>query len=70
VPRDGTGPDSNGKSDGGDSGRRRSLIALLIVAGLIGLSLYVGHVLRQSSRIEDCEMQGRTNCAPITTDNN
>ena len=68
MPRDGTGPAPNG--DKGDASRRRALIALLVVFVLVGLSLYVGHVLKRSSQTEDCEMQGRTNCEPITTQPN
>jgi hypothetical protein len=33
---------------------------LLVLAGL-----FVEHVLRDSSRLQDCVMQGRTNCAPV-----
>jgi hypothetical protein len=27
--------------------------------------VYLVNVLRDSSRLQDCEMQGRTNCLPI-----
>jgi hypothetical protein len=53
-----------------DSGRRKALAALLVVAALIGISLYVAHVLKTSSDLQDCAMQGRTNCAPIQTNSN
>ena len=66
MPRDGTGREPNG--EGEDVGRRKSLIALLVVLALVGVTLYVGHVLKQSSALEDCEMQGRTNCAPVSAD--
>jgi hypothetical protein len=65
VPRDGVEPKQNGDGGGDDARRRRSLVALLAVVAFVAISLYVGHVLRQSGRLEDCEMQGRTNCAPI-----
>jgi len=67
VPRDGTGREKGEDEDGDETGRRRSLLALIVVVALIGLSLYVGHVLQRSGQLEDCEMQGRTNCAPIAT---
>jgi hypothetical protein len=42
----------------------RSLIAaLLLLASLIVLSLHIIDVLRQSDRLQDCVLQGRTNCA-------
>jgi hypothetical protein len=71
MPRDGTAhePDHDKDHGGGggedDAGRKKAVIALGVVIGLIAISLYIGHVLRQSSTMEDCEMQGRTNCAPI-----
>ena len=68
MPRDGTEPRPNDDDDGHEASRRRSLVALIVVLALIGVSLYVGHVLKSSSQLEDCEMQGRTNCAPITAD--
>ena len=68
VPRDGAEPRSNGDGDGDDARRRKSVIALLAFAALVGISLFIGHVLKQSARLEDCEMQGRTNCAPINPD--
>jgi hypothetical protein len=68
VPRDGAEPRSDDDGNGDDARRRRSVIALLVVAALVGITLYVGHVLKQSARLEDCEMQGRTNCAPINPD--
>lgn len=70
VPRDGGVPSQGNDGDDNDAGRRRALIALLVVVALVGISLYVGHVLRRSSQLEDCEMQGRTNCAPVAVDHN
>ena len=66
MPRDGTGPvPDDDRPDSDDSGRRKAVIALFVVIGLVAASLYVGHVLKRSSDLEDCEMQGRTNCQPI-----
>lgn len=45
--------------------RRPPLAALLVVALLVLGGLYLVHVLRQSSQLQDCVMAGRTNCAPI-----
>ena len=39
------------------------LIAFLLV---IGLGLFLTVKLREMSRIQDCVMSGRTNCAPIS----
>lgn len=58
-------PDPGAEEDDDGSGRRKALIALLVVVALIGISLYVGHVLKGSAEIQDCVMSGRTNCAPI-----
>lgn len=66
MPRDGTARQPEHQDDG-DSGRKKALIALLVVIGLVVASIYVFHVLKKSSDLEDCEMQGRTNCAPIDT---
>jgi hypothetical protein len=73
MPRDGTAREPEHDKDHGrgggedDAGRKKAVIALAAVIGLIAISLYIGHVLRQSSALEDCQMQGRTNCAPVDT---
>ncbi len=68
MPRDGTGPvPEDDRRDSDDAGRRKALIALFVVLGLVVVSFYVGLVLKRSTAIEDCEMQGRTNCEPIDT---
>ena len=42
------------------------MIALLvIVIGVVG-ALWLTHVLSSVSRIQDCAMSGRSNCAPIS----
>jgi hypothetical protein len=38
------------------------LVALVL---LVGGGWFLTHKLRDSARLEDCLMQGRTNCAPI-----
>jgi len=45
--------------------RRRSLIALAVVAALFVLSWVLVRELYQSEKLQDCLMSGRTNCAPI-----
>jgi hypothetical protein len=68
MPRDGTGPvPEDDRRDSDDTGRRKAVVALVVVLGLVVVSFYIGHVLKRSSALEDCEMQGRTNCAPIDT---
>jgi hypothetical protein len=54
------------KSSGGRSGPSPGalLIAFLLV---IGVGLFLTVKLREMSRIQDCVMSGRTNCAPIPT---
>lgn len=39
------------------------LVALLLVLG----GIFLIHVLRRASQLQDCVMSGRTNCAPIDT---
>jgi hypothetical protein len=48
--------------------RRGALIALLFIVLLIVGALFIEHVLSTESKLQDCVMQGRTNCAPIDTD--
>jgi hypothetical protein len=45
--------------------RRLALIGLLIVALLTAGGLFLAHKLRTMSKLQDCVMQGRSNCAPI-----
>ena len=45
--------------------RRGALVGLGIVLALIVGGLILVHVLHGMSRIQDCVMSGRTNCAPI-----
>ena len=51
-----------------DEDRRRmrsNLAALVFAALLVVVGLYLVRVLAEKSRLEDCLMSGRTNCAPI-----
>ncbi|HXQ84151.1 MAG TPA: hypothetical protein VN769_08805 [Xanthobacteraceae bacterium] len=47
--------------------RRRSLIALGVVAFLFLLGWLLAHELYANGKIEDCVLSGRTNCVPIDT---
>jgi hypothetical protein len=49
----------------GDPSRRMTLAAIVVIAVLLAIGVFLTHVLRSSSALEDCLMQGRTNCAPI-----
>jgi hypothetical protein len=64
TPRIGPEPDPQ------DSGppRRGALIALLFIVLLIVGVLFIEHVLSTESKLQDCVMQGRTNCAPVDAD--
>lgn len=44
---------------------RGALIALLVIAALIGGGLWLSHVLGGAADVQDCMAAGRTNCAPI-----
>lgn len=62
------GPDEPDDSDDGDEelpDRRRAALMLLLVLLLVIGGVALVHVLRDMSRIQDCAMSGRTNCAPI-----
>jgi hypothetical protein len=45
--------------------RRRAVIGLVVVIALVVGGLLLVRVLQSMSRIQDCAMSGRTNCAPI-----
>jgi len=47
--------------------RRGAMVGLIIVLALVGGGLYLVHVIRGMSNIQDCVMSGRTNCAPISS---
>jgi hypothetical protein len=46
---------------------RGALVALLLVAVLIGGFMFVMYRLHQADQLQDCVASGRTNCAPIDT---
>ena len=45
--------------------RRTAVIGLIVIVLLVIAGLFLTHALRDMSRLQDCVMQGRTNCAPI-----
>jgi hypothetical protein len=45
--------------------RRRAVIGLVVVIVLVVGGFLLVRVLQNMSRIQDCAMSGRTNCAPI-----
>jgi hypothetical protein len=45
--------------------RRQALIGVAVIVLLVIAGLYLVHVLKSTSQIQDCVMQGRTNCAPV-----
>jgi hypothetical protein len=47
--------------------RRGAVIGLLVALALIVLGVVLVRLLGQSTRLEDCGLSGRTNCAPIDT---
>jgi hypothetical protein len=56
-------PPQDDDSDNGD--RAKTLLALVFVALLVLGGLFLVHYLKKQSQLQDCFMQGRTNCAPI-----
>ena len=59
-----TGGSDHGNGDA-DSRRSAALIGLIIILALAIAGVVLVRELRERSRIEDCLMSGRTNCAPI-----
>jgi hypothetical protein len=47
--------------------RRGALIGLAVTAALVVAAYFLVNALRESGRLQDCLMSGRTNCAPIDT---
>jgi len=57
--------DQKPQRDDDDYSRRIFLIGLIVCVVLALGSLYLLLALRDTSRLQDCFMQGRTNCAPL-----
>ena len=54
-----------GEPDHEPASGRGALIALLVLAALIGGGLWLSHVLGGAASVQDCMAAGRTNCAPV-----
>jgi hypothetical protein len=52
-------------NDEADQRRSAALIGLIIILALAIAGVVLVRELRERSRLEDCLMSGRTNCAPI-----
>jgi hypothetical protein len=64
-PYDGT-PQHDGPGD--DNHRPlRNLAALVFLALLVAGGVWLAEVMARQSKLEDCLLSGRTNCAPIET---
>jgi hypothetical protein len=59
----GSSPGQDNDSEGGD--RAKTLLALVFVILLVLGCLLLVHYLKKQSQLQDCFMQGRTNCAPV-----
>ncbi len=59
----------SGPSDHDDDGRadprRAALLGIIVILVLAVLALVLVRELGRQSKLEDCLMSGRTNCAPI-----
>jgi hypothetical protein len=58
------GFDSNGQGDDGPAHIRNALGAIVLLAVLVMLGLWIIDALRQTDALQDCVLQGRTNCLP------
>ncbi len=52
-------------SDDEEPPRRGPMIALVVIVLLVAAGLWLTQHLSAVSKIQDCLMSGRTNCAPI-----
>jgi hypothetical protein len=43
-----------------------NVIAVMIVAALVGVGVWIADTITDMEKTQDCLMQGRQNCAPIT----
>jgi len=48
-----------------DGPRKTALIGLIVIAVLAVVAIVLVRELGQASKMQDCLMSGRTNCAPI-----
>jgi hypothetical protein len=57
---------STSQGDDAAPSRRGALIALVVVVVLVVGGIVISQVLHNTGRLQDCVMQGRRNCAPIS----
>jgi cobalamin synthase len=48
--------------------RKGAAAALAVIVALLIAGIALQRLLRESGKVEDCMMSGRTNCAPISND--
>jgi hypothetical protein len=60
-------PDRSAESDAPSGRNRRNVVGLVVVIVLAGLGWLLIRELQAKSKLEDCLMSGRRDCAPITT---
>jgi hypothetical protein len=51
----------------GAHSQRAALVGLAICLALVLGGLFLVYALKKTSDVQDCVMQGRTNCAPVDT---
>ena len=49
----------------GAGGGARGLVVLVVVLVLVAGGVWLAQHMRAASRLQDCTMAGRTNCAPV-----
>jgi hypothetical protein len=49
--------------------QRAALIGLAICLALVLGGLFLVYTLKKSAELQDCVMQGRSNCAPVDSEN-
>lgn len=57
-------PDPNPQDESDAPSRRGALVALAVIAVLVIGGIVLSQSLHSTSRLQDCVMAGRTNCAP------
>lgn len=55
----------DGEDETGADRRTRALIGIVVILVLAILAVTLARRLSRESKLEDCLMAGRTNCAPI-----
>ncbi len=55
----------SGENDDEGPGRRGLLVALVAIVLLVLAGWWISGALHRGAAVQDCVMQGRSNCAPI-----